>query len=201
MVWKPDYITLALVKGFLRIDVGDTADDVELASWITAASRAVDRACNRQFGQDAGLVTRKYRQGASYDPDTGFWLLEIDDVQDTTGMTIDGVVLASSGVTLLPENAVVNGKPYERLGYSNAPVVSYGPRTAVTVLARSGWTAVPAQVPAACKLQINRWNARRESPFGIAGSPDAGSELRLLSKLDPDVATTLAGLKRFRKPG
>jgi hypothetical protein len=69
------------------------------------------------------------------------------------------------------------------------------------VVAQWGWTAVPAQVIAAAKLQSNRWNKRRNSPLGVAGSPEQGSEIRLLARLDPDVATVLAGLSRRRRVG
>lgn len=51
---------------------------------------------------------------------------------------------------------------------------------------------IPAGVTQACLLQASRFFARRYSPFGIAGSPENGSELRLLSRVDPDVAVVLA---------
>jgi hypothetical protein len=200
MAWKPDYLTLPEAKNFLR--VGDAIDDVEIALWITSASRAIDRRCNRQFGQLAAPATRVYRRTPFYDPTTGFWTLEIDDVQDLTGMTINGVAYASSGATLLPDNAPADGKPWTALGFVTWPYPSYpGQPISNAVVARWGWSAVPAQVPTAGRLQLNRWNARRDSPLGVAGSPDQGSELRLLAKLDPDVATTLAGLSRRRKVG
>jgi hypothetical protein len=49
----------------------------------------------------------------------------------------------------------------------------------------------PAPVKLACMLQASRLVKRRDSPFGVAGSPEFGSELRLLSKLDPDVENLL----------
>jgi hypothetical protein len=45
-------------------------------------------------------------------------------------------------------------------------------------------------------LQASRFYARRDSPYGVAGSPDLGSEVRLLSKVDPDVAVSLADYVR-----
>lgn len=200
MAWKPDYVTLAEAKSFLRL--GDTLDDVEIAGWITAASRAVDKRCNRQFGQLAAPAVRVYRRTPYYDPATGLWTLEIDDVQDVTAMTVNGTAYASSGAVLMPDNAPADGKPYTRIGFVAWPwPQAPGMPQTNSLLARWGWTAVPAQVPMACKLQINRWSVRRDSPLGVAGSPDQGSELRLLSKLDPDVATTLLGLTRRRRVG
>lgn len=200
MTWKPDYLTLAEAKGFLRI--GDTLDDAEIGVLITAVSRAIDSRCNRQFGQDAGLVTRTYSQAPLLNYSTGLWELDIDDVQTTTGMTVNGVALASSGATLLPLNAAVDGVPYNRIGFTIWPISSYPGMPVTNVMqARWGWNAVPPSVTAAGRLQLNRWASRRDSPYGVAGSPDQGSELRLLAKLDPDVARMLGPVVRRRRPG
>lgn len=196
MPWKPDYITAADVAAFLR--VYDTVDNVEFGTWATAASRAIDKKCNRQFGQISTPAARVYRRPPAYDAVSGLWVLEIDDVQDLTGMLVNGVSFASSGASLLPDNAPADGEPWQRIGL---PSYSYNPGAATTITARWGWSAVPTQVVAAAKLQCSRWNARRDSPYGIAGSPDTGSEMRLLARLDPDVATTLAGLSRRRRVG
>jgi Phage gp6-like head-tail connector protein len=199
--WAPDYTTLAAAKAYLRID--DTVDDVQLAVWITAASRAIDRKTNRQFGSVSAPVTRIYRRTPYYDPGTGLYLLEIDDLIDSTGLTINGVAYASAGGLLLPDNAGADGKPYERIGLSAWPTPSYpgAPVTYSFSSSRWGWSSVPKQVEGATWLQLSRWSARRDSPLGVAGSPEQGSEMRLLSKLDPDVATTLAGLGRRRRAG
>lgn len=199
MPWKPDYLTLAEGKAYLR--TADTLDDTEIPGWITAASRAIDKRCNRQFGQLSAPAARLYRRPLVYDANSALWLLEIDDCQDVTGMTVGGVAYATSGAVLLPDNAPADGRPWTRLGFAIAPTPSYyGAPTSVTVVARWGWSAVPAQVVSACKLQLSRWMSRRDSPQGIAGSPDTG-QLRLLARLDPDVATSLAGLSRRRKVG
>jgi hypothetical protein len=200
VAWKPDYVTAADVAAYLRVD--DTVDNTEYAIWATASSRAVDAKCNRQFGQLAAPAARVYRRAPVYDSATGMWLLEIDDLQDATGLLVNGVAYASSGAVLLPDNAPADGVPWERIGLAAAPVLpTPGVAVTYTMTARWGWTAVPSQVIGACKLQCARWNARRDSPFGIAGSPENGSEMRLLAKLDPDVATTLVGLSRRRRVG
>lgn len=199
MVWKPDYVTLADAKAYLRLT--DTVDDVQLALWITAASRAVDKKCNRQFGSIAAPAARVYRRPPNYDPVSGLWLLEVDDLMATPTL-VGTVAWASAGYTLFPDNAAAEGVPWQRIATGNQPVAaSPGVPAPVSVTAQWGWTTVPAQVQAAVLLQVNRWNSRRDSPYGIAGSPDQGSEMRLLARLDPDVATTLAGLSRRRAVG
>jgi hypothetical protein len=200
MVWKPDYVTAVQVADYLRI--GDTVDNAQFGIWATAASRAIDRKTNRQFGQLAAPAARTYRQPAAYNLQTGLWELEIDDVQDVTGMLVGGVAYASSGAVLLPDNAPAESVPWQRLGFTSQPLTpTPGAPATLVVTARWGWTTVPTPVTGACYLQCARWSARRDAPFGIAGSPDQGSEMRLLARLDPDVATTLAGLSRRRRVG
>lgn len=200
MPWSPDYITTADLK--LYLGIGDAVDDVQLATWCTAASRAIDKRCNRQFGQLAAPVARTYRRPAVVGAETGLWELEIDDVQTSAGLLVNGIAYASSGAVLLPDNAPADGRPWTRLGFSSMPTLSVpGSPVSTVVVAQWGWTAVPAQVVAAAKLQSNRWNKRRNSPLGVAGSPEQGSEIRLLARLDPDVATVLAGLSRRRRVG
>jgi hypothetical protein len=195
VTWKPDYITLSDLKNFLHISPTDTQDDAEFSLWITAASRAADRRAGRQFGQLDAPAIRTYRRAPFWDPDACMWVWEIDDVQDVTALTVGGQALATAGATMLPDNAPADGDPYTQVGltsWSSGPLV---------VSARWGWSAVPAQVKAAVRLQCNRWNFRRDAPAGIAGSPDQGSEVRMLDRLDPDVSVMLRGLERRRRAG
>lgn len=60
-----------------------------------------------------------------------------------------------------------------------------------TSFPRPGEAAVPEAVVNACLLQASRYWSRRSAPFGVAGSPELGNELRLLNKLDPDVEVLL----------
>jgi hypothetical protein len=195
VAWKPDYLTATAAADFVR-----TTEPSELATigiWVTAASRAIDTRCNRQFGQLAAPASFTYDQQPAYDPSTGLWFLEIDDVQDTTGMLVAGTALASSDAALWPRNAVAKGKAYTHLTWDTLTSWT-GP---VDVTARFGWTSVPSQVVAAAGLQVSRFVARRDSPYGVAGSSSEGAQLRLLARLDPDVAVSLAGLSRPRRMG
>lgn len=193
MAWAPDYVSATDVATYLG--VGDTVDNALYGVWATAASRAIDQKCNRQFGKLSVAAARTYRKAPYYNPATGLWQVDIDDVQDLTGLLVGGVAYASSGAVLLPDNAPADNRPWTALGFASCPSMP------LVVTAIYGWTAVPTQVTAAAYLQVARWNFRRDSPAGVAGSPETGSEVRLLSKLDPDVATTLVGLSRRRKAG
>lgn len=193
MTWAPDYITSAQLKNYLGIT--NNADDAFIAIWITTVSRNVDDFCGRQFGQVATAEDRFYTP--VYDRPKGKWICEIDDLQDTTGLTVedeDGNAIALhtstvDGYTLLPRNAAAKGRPYEQLQLDSAT-------GDLVVNGKYGWSSQPAAVSTGMFLQAARLNARRRSPFGIAGSPSEGSEIRLLAQLDPDFRTALKPLIR-----
>lgn len=197
MVWAPDYVTANELKSFLRIDVADTVDDAQLAFAITAASRAVDLTTKRQFGQAAAAEARIYTP--RWDGSRCRWVIEIDDLQDATGLTVTTTAGTINLFTKQPVNAVVNGKPWTRLVVDpTAAVIPKGTENEATVTAKFGWSAVPPTIKQATLLQASRLFKRRDAPFGVAGSPEAGSEVRLLARIDPDVAVTLRPYVRQR---
>lgn len=192
MPWAPDYVTSADLKGDLRIT--DNGDDAQVARAITAASRAVDRATNRQFGLVDAAEDRIYP--ASWR--RGRWLVKIDDLMTETGFTVTTVDGTVTAYRLHPVNAAAEGRPWTRLVIDPAsPVQPTGePYEEITVTAKFGWATVPDTVKEATLLQASRFFKRRDAPFGVAGSPDQGSEMRLLAKVDPDVAVMLADYVR-----
>ncbi len=198
MAWAPDYVTLAEIKAQLGID--DTEDDVLLAVMITTSCRAIDTETNRQFGATAGAEARTYR--AEWRDERAAWVAVIDDTFASTVTIENNDGDAITDYRLEPRNAAALGRPYERLVVGrDSSVVPVWPDYELEVTANPwGWTAVPPAVKGATRLQVSRFFARRESPYGVAGSPDLGSEIRLLAKLDPDVAVAVAGYTRIRRP-
>lgn len=208
MTWAPDYVAIEVLKHFLRIPTAeapeeeplDALDDAELALAITTASRSIDRACNRQFGQVAEMEARYFTAHRRHD---GRMAVAIDDLQEPEDMTIDvdsaGDLTYSSSVTtfrMLPLNATAAGFPYTEI---ELPPQSVVPRVlgAVKVTACWGWSAIPSSIQNATLLQAARLMKRRDAPFGVAGSPELGNELRLLERLDPDVAVMVADYRRW----
>lgn len=183
MSWAPDYCTPEFLKSYL--DITDNADDVLIGLWVTTASRNVDDFCGRQFGS-VPAETREYP--TIWDRHLGLYVADIDDLFDDADSVIGADASVISDYTLGPVNAVKAGRPYTQLATSVA-----GP---LTVEAAWGWPAVPAAVSVGLLLQAARLNARRRSPFGVAGSPSQGSEIRLLAQLDPDFRTSLRPLVR-----
>jgi hypothetical protein len=194
MAWAPDYVTATELKAYLRID--DTVDDAEVAFAVTAASRAIDRHTNRQFGVVAAAEERSYT--ARYDKQRRRWVVDIDDLMDDTGLTVtteDGTV---DVYALKPANAPQTGAPWFRLIVDpDSTVTPTCDEDGVTVEALWGWTAVPDTIKQATLLQASRLFTRRNAPFGVAGSPESGSEMRLLAKLDPDVAVIVGPYVRW----
>lgn len=194
MPWGGDYVSASDLKAYLQIN--DTADDAQIAFAVTAASRAVDRHTNRQFGLVAAPEARTYT--ARWDRERCRYVVDIDDLMTAVGLTVTTASGPITAYALQPGNAAAQGVPWTRLvvdaGSSVKPTTE---EDGVTVTARWGWSAVPPPVKQACLLQGARLFARRNAPFGVAGSPDLGSELRLLAKVDPDVAVVLGPYVRW----
>jgi hypothetical protein len=200
MTWSPDYLTVSELKAFLHID--DAFDDEELAVNITAASRAIDEHCNRQFGLLAAAEQWSYVAWPDFE--RGRWVVDIDDLMTSAGLIVEvPTVGTTTAFTKEPTNAAAKGRPWTRIVFdADSAVTPISTNNyAVKVTGRFGWTTFPIPVKLGTRLQASRFTSRRDSPYGIAGSPDQGSELRLLSRVDPDVGVSLRGFVRPRVVG
>lgn len=196
------YADLAELRSYVGIsDPTDTASDDLLQLALDAASEQIDAYTRRTFEADAEPTPRLY------EPEHP-WYVNIDPVTTTTGLVVatdddgDGdfetTWVEGTDYRLEPLNAAVDGDAWTRLA-------ALGPRTfprharrpGLRVVAVFGWPgAIPDAVHQACLQQAHRLFERRVSPFGVAGSPDLGSEVRLLARLDPDVEALLRPLRR-----
>lgn len=190
------YATLAEIKSHLGIT--DTDDDTQLTLALSAASSMVNRYCKRTFNDAGATPTVQSR----YYTSRRAGVLFVDDLATATSLTIatdDGTgayatTIAATDYTLEPINAALRGEPYTQIYSDEWPGdVRHG----VKVTGIYGWPAVPTEVKSAELIQAARIFNRKNSPYGIAGSPEVGSELRLLAKLDPDVEQLLTGLRRI----
>jgi hypothetical protein len=189
MTWAPDYVSTDEAKAYLRVN--DDVDDDELALIVSAASRAIDRRCGRQFGQVDDPEERFYTP--EYDRKSGKWYASIDDLATTADVVVSASGVAITDYTLEPRNAVAKGLVWTLIVFDSYP------GDEISMVAPWGWPAIPSSIAAGSRIQVNRFLSRRDSPYGVAGSPDDGSQLRLLAKLDPDVETmvTAPGLVRI----
>lgn len=191
MAWAPDYITTAELKSALKID--DTEDDTELAFAITASSRAIDRAADRQFGIVASVEERYYEGEWKPYRRNDRWTIPVDDIETSTGLVVvnaDGDTISSSDYELWPRNAVKKGRAFTH-------IVTDSVSDYYNITGLWGWSTVPDTIKQACLIQATRLFRRPKAPFGVAGSPELGSELRLLDKLDPDVEMLVRTYRRW----
>ncbi len=197
-----DYTDLTDLKAMLGIT--SSADDDALGVAITAASRAVDHATNRQFGLTGSAVPRYYTwKWESVDRRPA---LAVDDLMTTTGLEVGvdtGDFLYSTALAygtdfdVWPYNAQADAKPWTHLVLRPGAAAAF-PTAArgVEVTGNWGWSTVPTIVVQATLIQAGRFFVRKDALFGVAGSPQTGSEVRLLAALDPDVRVMLASVSR-----
>lgn len=190
------YCTLSELKTSLGID--DIQDDTALEAAIMASSRMVDDYTGRFFYKDGTTgapVTRYYTA-------QDWWTTNVDDIISINEIATDDnfdqqytTVWATSDYMVEPINNPRRGWPYTRLLAIGAYIFPFNLPQSVRVKGVWGWSAIPHEVQMATKIQASRLFVRRQSPFGIAGTPELGT-VRLGSRLDPDVEVLL---RPFRK--
>lgn len=196
-----EYVTAANLK--VPLSISGTADDVWLGIVATAASRAIDSFCQRRFYADANATARWFRALSGH-------LVDVDDVSTTTGLVVatddndDGTAETTwlaADYELQPLNGVSHGQawPYTAILAVESRTFPRSLRAAVSVTAKWGWPAVPAEVTQAAYILGAELFKRKDAPFGVAGFGDFGvvrirDDPRLLTLLSPFVlARTVAG--------
>lgn len=181
-----EYAALAELKARMGIDADDTSRDTELQGKLTAASRDIDKDTGRRFWLDPVAVARIYHLRHNVTRDG---VLLVDDIGDTTGLTVEvGTIGTATWTTLdadryeaVPENALTDGEPVTGLLLCSGWGWG-GNRVRVTAL--WGWPAVPEQIKEATLLRAHRLARRKDSPEGVAGNSDFG--VVRVSRWDPD---------------
>jgi len=185
-----EYATLDDLKAQLGIEADDTTRDALLTKALNSASRGIDRATGRRFWLDTTVTARTYRLHQQIVREEDGDVLKVDDIGDTTGMTVEsastggGVFTDITGTyETTPDNALADGYPITGL---LRPLTIWGTAfTRIRVTAKFGWPAVPDDIAQACLIQASRLYKRKDSPEGIIGSAEWG--VRNLSRRDPDV--------------
>ena len=149
-----------------------------------------------------------YKDGTTQAPVTRFYtaqdffLTNTDDFVSINEIATDenfnqtyGMVWSTSDYMVEPINNPRRGWPFTRVIAIGPYIFPFKLPQSVRIKAVWGFSSVPHEVQMACKLQSSRLFIRRQSPFGIAGTPELGT-VRLGSHLDPDVEVLL---RPFRK--
>lgn len=192
------YCTLNELKAALAIS--DSVDDSALEAAINSTSRMIDDYTNRFFykdGTSGSEVTRYYTPN-------DMWQLYTDDFVSISSVATDDnfnqtwdTVWDSSDWMIEPINNPRRGWPYNRVLAIGSYIFPANLPQSVKIIGIWGWSSVPPEVNSACVIQASRIFNRRQSPFGIAGSPDIGT-VRLLSRLDADVEALLRPMRNVK---
>lgn len=192
------YCTLSELKDSLQID--DSTDNASLEAAIMSASRMIDDYTQRFFYKDGTVASPVTRY---YTPEDAI-SLNIDDIVTVSSVATDNDLLftyttvwSTSDFVVEPINNPRKGWPYNRLVAVGAYVWPFQIPQSVKITGAWGWSAVPQEIQLATKIQASRLFIRRQSPFGIAGSPELGT-VRLSSRLDPDVEALIRPFKKVR---
>lgn len=192
------YCTLNELKAALAIT--DAVDDSPLEAAINATSRMIDDYTNRFFWKDGTTESQVIRYYTPVD----MWQLYTDDFVSISAVATDDnfnqtwdTVWDSSDWMIEPVNNPRRGWPYNRVLAIGSYIFPANLPQSVKITGVWGWSAVPPEVNSACIIQASRIFNRRQSPFGIAGSPDIGT-VRLLSRLDADVEALLRPMRNVK---
>jgi hypothetical protein len=190
------YCTLSDLKTSLAIE--DITDDTALEAAILTSSRMIDDYTGRFFYRDGTTAAPVVRYYTAQD----WYTCNVDDFVSLTQIATDDnfdqlytTIWQSDDYMVEPVNNPRRGWPLSRLLAIDSYIFPYNLPQSVKVTAVWGWPSIPAEIQMAAKLQASRLFIRRQSPFGIAGTPDLGT-VRLSSRLDPDVE---ALIRPFRK--
>ena len=190
------YCTLSDLKTSLAIE--DIADDTALEAAILTASRMIDDYTGRFFYKDGTNAAPVVRYYTAQD----WYTCNVDDFVSLTQIATDDnfdqlytTIWQADDYMVEPVNNPRRGWPLSRLLAIDSYIFPYNLPQSVKVTGVWGWPSIPAEIAMATKLQASRLFIRRQSPFGIAGTPDLGT-VRLSSRLDPDVE---ALIRPFRK--
>lgn len=190
------YCTLAEVKARVGIPVADTADDAIIEAVIEAASRSIDRICNRVFYSSVAQV--RY-----FDVHSGTKVF-VDDLQSVTSVQTDrnldrtfSNTVSASNYELGPLSNAAYGRPYTviRMKPLASDTFDIG-RDMLKITGTWGWAAVPDAVNEACIMLSQRLYRRKDAPFGVTGGGDVGQSVAIRA-VDPDIDSLLVGYKRF----
>lgn len=192
IVVQESLTTAAASSATISVHLGNE-HDAKLESMITAASRLIDKYCNRRFYSSAST---QY-----YDPESTHEVF-IDDLQSVTALKTDedgdGTYETSWAVTdynLLPYNST----PKTRIQTSSkgSRIFPAKIKKCIQIYGSFGYsTTTPDMIKEACIIQAMRLFKRKDAPFGVSGINQFGV-MQVIDSFDKDVKILLDGFRRL----
>ncbi len=218
-----DFCTLDDLRSFITqtgTEPMPSINDPFLDLARSAATTAIQTACNRTFEPTTAAATRTFTFRRIWGSRTDYYgsidwgvvypslftgseppQVEVDDfftdVQTLASITCTDYTTGTAYTPTRgwPYNALSKGNPFTRLEFALGTSLPTSPGQ-LLITAKWGWSAVPSTIKNACLLQASRYYARRTSPLGVAGFGDMGTAIRLRAVLDPDVEMMLNDFTR-----
>jgi hypothetical protein len=163
------YLTTPDATDFLRSQI--VADEVEIEAFATVASSAIDAHCQRTFTVPTEATARLFVP-SMYD------VLKVHDIANTTGLviTVDGSAVTDYQLEIAPGTPGPIGVDGRTWPYAYIRLLSgswgCGAEATVSITARWGWPATPAEVELACKMLVKDYANSRDTRFGFVQMGD-----------------------------
>lgn len=185
-----EYVTVPELK--TQLGITDAAYDVTLTRVASAASRAVDRWCNRRFFTTAADEARYFTASSANETHLGDTVSITSVASDPAADGTFTTAWASTAWRLAPYNASLDGEPFYVLeAATRSPLFPLHGR-GVRVTGKFGWASVPDDAKEAVIMLALRYFRRKDAPFGVAGSGEMGF---IRVRPDSDVAELLHPLR------
>ena len=196
------YCDASDVKTALAIGTADTTDDTLINEVIAAASRAIDDYTGQFFYQIADgtafFTASNYEEVNTH----GFPIISVGSLTtDGDGSGTYETTWSAADYNLLPaNNALANGsaaKPYTQIAVTPSGSHAFPSELAkgVRVTGHFGWAAVPSAVKLATIAQSAMLFEGRRAPFGVIGSTDQGTVMRMSARMHPEAVMLLEGYR------
>lgn len=187
------YVEQPEMTDYIRSTI--VADEAEIAAAVAAAESTIDAYCQRTFTVPTGASARTFVA-------TDLCVMIVPDIAVATGLVIvdNGTTLTAAQYQLeIAPNVTgpidVSGRtwPYSRIRrLSGSWSVSADREATLTITARWGWAAIPAEVTLATKLLARDFLLARDTAFGIVQVGDFSRRIAA----NGVVETLLAPLRR-----
>jgi len=185
------YLSRADLKLALAIGTADSVDNEIIDDIANAVSRMIDDYTGQFFYQITGGTAFYTSADGAFVPTDPFTSIT-QLASDNDGNGTFSQIWTTADYILAPYNAALFSQPYR--GIQTSPNSNLGfpyiPR-GCRLIGNLGWSSVPDAVHQAAIIQGTAVYEARKAPFGIVGSTEQGTVLRMSNRLHPEAQLLL----------